>query len=295
MLQAQDKTSAGQRALFWSLRRELWENRALAIAVPAVGAVFLLGFAFYVVHLPTAMRQAGLLDPMKQRAALAYPYDIVAALLMLTGIIVATFYCLDALYGERRDRSILFWKSLPVSDLETVLSKASIPLIFMPLYIFAVTFVTQLLMLLLSSAILAASGQSVSTLWNVMEFPRMSEMLLYHLVTVHALWQAPYFGWLLLISAWARRTPFLWAFLPPIALCYLEKIIFNTTHLLALVSDRLGGGMEALVVSGTFPMDPMTQLTPLRLLSAPGLWIGLAITAACLAAAVRLRHYRGPI
>lgn len=214
---------------------------------------------------------------------------------MLTGMVVAIFYCLDALHGERRDHSILFWKSLPVSDLSTVLIKASIPLIIMPLIVFAVTVATQLLMLLLSSAILAASGQSVSALWDVMSFPRMSAMLLYHLVTVHALWQAPFFGWLLLVSAWARRTPFLWAFLPPIAICYLEKIIFNTTHLLALVTDRIGGGMEALVASGTFPMDPMTQLTPMQFLAAPGLWIGLAITAACLAGAARLRHYRGPI
>lgn len=295
MHQERGQTTAGLRALFWSLRREFWENRALLIAVPAVGALFLLGFAFYAVHLSSAMREAALLDPMKQRAALAYPYDIAAALLMLTGMVVAIFYCLDALHGERRDHSILFWKSLPVSDLSTVLIKASIPLIIMPLIVFAVTVATQLLMLLLSSAILAASGQSVSALWDVMSFPRMSAMLLYHLVTVHALWQAPFFGWLLLVSAWARRTPFLWAFLPPIAICYLEKIIFNTTHLLALVTDRIGGGMEALVASGTFPMDPMTQLTPMQFLAAPGLWIGLAITAACLAGAVRLRHYRGPI
>ena len=58
------------------------------------------------------------------------------------------FYCLDALYGERRDRSILFWKSLPVSDLTTVLSKASIPIVVLPLLTFAVTVATQLIMLL---------------------------------------------------------------------------------------------------------------------------------------------------
>ena len=190
-----------------------------------------------------------------------------------------------------------FWKSLPVSDISTVLTKASIPLIAMPLIVFAVTFALQLLMLLLSSAILAASSRrSVSrVLWDLMSFPRMSEMLLYHLVTVHALWQAPFYGWLLLISAWVRRAPFLWSFLPPIALCYLEKIVLGTTHLLGLVASRFGGGMEALFASGTFPMDPMTQLTPMRFLTAPELWIGLAITMACLIVAARFRRYRGPI
>ena len=82
------------------------------------------------------------------------------------------FYCLDALHGERRDRSILFWKSLPVSDLTTVLSKASIPLVVLPLLTFAITVATQWLMLLLSSAVLLVSGQSVATLWTQLSFFR---------------------------------------------------------------------------------------------------------------------------
>ena len=147
------------RLLYWSLRRELWESRSLYIAPLGAAVVFLLGFAMTSVHLPDKMRAAALLDPMKQREALALPYDIAAGLLMLTGMVVATFYCLDALYGERRDRSILFWKSLPVSDLITVLTKASVPLVFLPLLIFVITVTTQFIMLVLSSAILAGSGQ----------------------------------------------------------------------------------------------------------------------------------------
>ena len=124
----------------------------------------------------------------------------------------------------------------------------------------------------------------------------MSLLLLYHLVTAHGLWQWPLYGWLLLVSAWAPRAPFVWAFLPPLALCYLEKIAFNTTHFLSLLRYRLeGNGMEAITVAGTLPMNPMTQLTPLRFLSSPGLWIGLALTAVFIAAAVRMRRYRGPI
>jgi len=284
------------RHLYWTLRRELWENRSIYMAPLGVSAVFLIGFAIRAVHLPEKMRvSATMPDPMQQHADIAMPYDIAAGLLMLTGMVVAAFYCLDALYGERRDRSILFWKSLPVSDLTTVLTKAAVPLVLLPLFVFAVTFVTHLIMLLLSSAVLAASGQGAATLWNHLSFFRMSLLLLYHLLTVHALWHAPLYAWLLLVSAWARRTPFLWAFLPPVAICYLEKIAFNTTHLLSLLEYRLQGGMEALTVAGTFPMDPMTHLTPVRFVSAPGLWIGLAVTAAFLGVAVRLRRYRGPI
>ena len=122
-----------------------------------------------------------------------------------------------------------------------VLTKAAVPLVVLPLFIFAVTFVTQLIMLLLSSAVLAGSGQSPAMLWSHLSFFRMSLLLLYHLLTIHALWHAPLYAWLLLVSAWARRTPFLWAFLPPIAVCYLEKIAFNTTHLLSLLEYRLQG------------------------------------------------------
>lgn len=146
---------------------------------------------------------------------------------MLSTFVVGIFYCLDGLYGERRDRSTLFWKSLPVSDLTTVLSKSSIPLVLLPLLTFAITVVTQGIMLLLGSARLAGSGLS-QTLWSHVSLFQMSMLLLYHLVTVHALWWAPFFGWMLLVSAWARRAPFLWATLPLLAISIVERIAFNT-------------------------------------------------------------------
>ena len=116
------------------------------------------------------------------------PYDIAAGLMMLTGIIVSVFYCLDALHGERRDRSILFWKSLPVSDRTTVLAKASIPLLVVPLLTSAVAIGMYWVMLLLSSAVVLGSGQSVATLWTQVSFMQMSLLLLYHIFTAHTLW-----------------------------------------------------------------------------------------------------------
>jgi ABC-2 type transport system permease protein len=123
----------------------------------------------------------------------------------------------------------------------------------------------------------------------------MSMLLLYHLFAVHALWYAPIYAWLILVSVWARRAPLLWAFLPPIALSALEKVVFGTSYLTRLLQNRLTAGMEAFTVAGTLPMDPMTHMTPGRFLASPGLWIGLAVAAAFLAAAARLRRYRGPI
>jgi ABC-2 type transport system permease protein len=274
----------------------LWENRSIYIAPLAAAAVFLIGFLISLMYLPSRMRALPALDPAHQREAITMPYDMAAGLMMITAMIVGVFYCLDALHGERRDRSILFWKSLPVSDLTAVLAKACIPIVVLQLLAFVITFAMQLIMLLLSTAVLWANGLNAATLWTQLSFPRMSLLLLYHLVTVHALWHAPFYGWLLLVSAWARRAAFLWAALPLIAIGVVEKIAFNTSHLGSLLISRLGGGgAEAFTMPNTMPMNPMTHLTPGVYLTSPGLWLGLLFTALCLAVAVRLRRYRGPI
>jgi len=122
------------RALYWSVRRELWENRSIYLAPLAVAAVAL--FAFSISAIAGIWEKALKLDPAQASKAVTQPYDIAAGLMMLTCIIVSVFYCLDALHSERRDRSILFWKSLPVSDLTTVLAKVSIPLVVLPLLTF---------------------------------------------------------------------------------------------------------------------------------------------------------------
>jgi len=285
------------RPLYWSIRRELWEHRTVYLAPLAAAAVVMFGFLISLIRLPHRMPAILALSPEKQREALVGPYEVAAGLIMGTAFIVGFYYCLDALYAERRDRSILFWKSLPVSDLTTVLSKASIPVILQLLTV-AITVATQWIMLLLSTAVLVASGANVSSLWTQLSLFQMSLMLLYHLLTVHVLWYAPIYCWLLLVSAWSRRAVFVWAFLPPLAICVLEKLAFNTSHFVALLKYRFTGGPEAVTMtaSGGFAtINPMTHLTPGAFLISPGLWSGLALAAVFLAAAVRLRRYREPI
>ncbi len=282
------------RPLYWSVRRELWETRSIYIAPLAAGGLFLFGFLVSAAHLPAKMRSLSALDPMQQHSRLAAPYDMAAGFLMATGMIVGAFYCLDALYGERRDRSILFWKSLPVSDLTTVLAKASVPLVVLPLLAWAVTVVLQFAMLLVNSAVLAGNGLSVAALWTHLSPMQMWLMLLYHLVMVHALWHAPFYGWMLLVSSWARRAPLLWAVLPVVAVGALEALVFNSSHFFHMLGYRLSGD-EAAVAVTDWPIDPMTRLTPGHFLVSPGLWSGLIFTAICLALAVRVRRYRAPL
>ncbi len=282
------------RPLYWSVRRELWESRSIYVAPLTVAAVFLFGYLLGLVRLPGKVRAAMALDPLRQHAAIVQPYHLAVVAIMGTTFLVGLLYCLDALYGERRDRSILFWKSLPVSDRTTVLAKASIVFVVLPL-VTIVTFVaTQLVMLALGSAVLLASGLSATMLWDQVSLFQTSLMLAYHIITVHVLWYAPIYAWLILVSAWARRAPLLWAALPPLAIGIVEKLAFNTSHFGALLRDRGMGGPEAAVsMARGFSIEPMTRLMPGVFLSSPGLWLGLAVAAAFLAAAARLRRDRG--
>ena len=282
------------RPLYWSVRRELWEYHTIYIAPLAAAGVYFLGFLITVGQQVSKMRGLASLDAMHQYELLAGPYDMASGFLMATGMIVGAFYCLGTLYNERRDRSVLFWKSLPVSDTTAVLAKASVPLVILPLVLWSVTVVLQFAMLLVNSAAIAGSNQNVATLWTQLSPIMLWLMLLYHLVAVHSLWHAPFYGWMLLVSSWAKRAPFLWAVLPAIAIGVLERLIFNSSHFFQFLGYRLAGGESAVSVTD-WPLDPMTHVTAGRFLISPGLWSGLIFTAICLALAVRFRRYRSPL
>ena len=270
------------RPFYWSVRRELWENRWIYIAPLSAAALFLFGFAVSIVRMRLHNKVRWSVDQ----------YELAPALIMGTAIIVSVFYCLDALYGERRDRSILFWKSLPVSDVTAVISKLAIPILILPLISFVITVAAQLLMLMTSSVIFAGSSVNIASMWAQASFFRVPLIWLYHLVTVHGLFYAPLYAWLLLVSAWAPRAPFLWAFLPPFVIYGVEKIAFNTSYFLNTLQYRLmgpGGGMAE------HHEDFTATLIPHHFLSTPGLWSGLLVAVLFLYLTVRLRRSRGPI
>jgi len=283
-----------EHLFYWAVRRELWESRSIYIAPLAAAGLFLFGFLISAYRLRATMRTASALDPMQQHRLIAQPYTFAALLIMFVTLIVAVIYCLDALYGERRDRSILFWKSLPVSDLISVLAKASVPIVFLPLLTFVITAGTHVLMLLMSALVLLGSDGGTAGLLTHTGLPQSWLMLLYHLLVVHGLWYAPFYGWLLLVSAWARRAPFLWAGLPLLVIPMFEKVAFNTAYLGNLLGERISGG-GPLRTDVAIGLDAMGQFASDNLLVRPGLWIGLALTAIFLIAAVHLRRSHGPI
>jgi ABC-2 type transport system permease protein len=280
----------------WLIRRELWEHRSIYLAPPAAAGLVLLGFLIRLAHLPGRMKVTLALDPMAQRMAIEQPYMMAAGFLMLTVMLVGAFYCIEALHGERRDRGILFWKSMPVSDLTTVLSKMTIPVVVLPLFAFLATLAVQWTMMLLSSAVLLGSPASLAMLWSQLPIFRMSAMLLYHLLVLHGLWHAPFYAWFLMVSSWARRAPLLWAIAPPLAIGIVEKIAFNTSYFAHLLWNHLGGSPDSgSQAQGGSMADMLGHFEPVKLLSTPELWTGLILTAIFLAVAVRLRRNREPI
>jgi ABC-2 type transport system permease protein len=282
-------TFSAPRPMYWSIRRELWENRYLYIAPLAVAGFAVAGFL-----VATIGRALSTSNLAQRRAILEEPYHFTTAIIMGTAFVAGLIYCLDALHGERRDRSILFWKSLPVSDLTTVLSKASIPIVLVPALSFVLTLAAHWIMLVLSTAVLRASGMSAGALWA--QVGSSERLLLYHLVTVHMLWYAPIYAWLLLVSGWARRAVFLWAGLPALAIYTVEKLVFNSSHFAALLKYRFSGPEDfAFTEPGSRALHAMMHHNLAEFLSTPGLWTGLLAAAIFLAAAVRLRRYQAPI
>ena len=270
------------RPLYWSLRRELWENPSIVVAPAVVALVALLAFFVGTLYLP------GRLEALAAAPAdvLGESFRFASRLIVATVFVVGFFYSLDALHGERRDRSILFWKSLPVSDRLTVLSKASVPLVVLPLIAFVAIHVVEGAMLALGLAALTVRGLEVEPGWSLVPAVFEPLSLLYELV-VMALWHAPIYGWLLLVSGWARRSTLLWAVLPPIGLCIAERIAFGSSSLAPLLTGRFTGYLVR-----AYRADAPD---PVRFIASPGLWVGLAIAAGFLTAAVWLRRHREPI
>ena len=279
------------RLLYWSVRRELWENRSIYLAPLIVAVVVLVGFVLGARRLTDAVRAIDLLDRAQQTDMLTKPLAVTAIPIIVTASLVAIFYCLDALHGERRDRSILFWKSLPVSDRVTVLSKVLVPLVIVPVVACLTSMVLQVVVLLVGSAFLVASGLDVTVLWTGLPLFRLWGALIYGVAGL-ALWHAPIYAWLLLVSGWAKRSTFLFAVLPPLALCLVEKIAFDTAVAWSLLKDRLFGfAFDGFDFEGHREAAP----DPLALLATPGLWIGLVVAVVLVAATIWFRRYRQPI
>ena len=222
---------------------------------------------------------------------------------------VVFFYCLGALYDDRKDRSVLFWKSLPLSDRDTVVSKALSALVVAPLVATAAALVTMVgFLLLISLVVLAHGGNPYTLVWGPGS-PLEVVAKLIAAVPVYAMWALPTVGWLMLCSAWARSKPFLWAVMIPvfagIFVAWFDIMnLFNLDtawffqHVVArsLLSVFPGFWLTAsdsLQINGPDAVGDILSLShTYSVLKSPQLWIGAVAGIAMLVGAIRLRRWR---
>ena len=283
------------RTFLWQVRRELWEHRALWIAPLAVAAFAMLVQLGAALTASDAGRAAALANPDGARE-FQILYSAMIGSIVIAGLLVGVLYSLDALQGERRDRSILFWKSLPVSDSMTVLSKAAVPLVVGPLIVFPIVVVSTLTMMGLQSLVWSLDGFDARQLWARVDLPFQWLALLYGLPFM-ALWNAPVYAWILLASAWSRRLAFLWAAAPFAAMLMVEHLALHHTPAHWLLERRIGGGVLqpwSANGEGTVWVERLSDLDPARIWSLPGLWAGVLLAGLFLYAATRIRRSRTP-
>ena len=280
---------------YWSVRRELWEHRSVWLAPLSVAILVIVAFG---IGSMGHLQVSGFANiPLEKKLVLvAAPFSLAASVVLVTAFVLGAFYSLDALNAERKDRSILFWKSMPVSDATTVLSKAVIPVAVIPLIALAIALGLQALLLVVGGIVFKAKGIDAGPVYDMLPLGQIALSLAYG-VMVHALWYAPAYALFLLASV-ATRRPLLWIVVPAVVVQVLEKVAFNTGFSGEFIKWRVLGAMsEAFKASSGMreQMPSVAQLDPARFFSSMGLWLGLVAAAIFIFAAIRLRRRQEPL
>jgi ABC-2 type transport system permease protein len=283
----------------WLVRREFWENRAIWIVPSVIGAALVLGALFGRVDVedivsPDAGHAVG--------GTVLFAFGVTFFIVM--GI-YSSWYLLDCLHADRKDRSVLFWKSLPISDTQTVLTKLFVGSIAIPVVYFLAADIASLLMAFVVSVRVRSSIGSA--FWHADVWLQLQLLWLYVIVTC-AIWYLPLAGWLMVVSAWAKRALILWATLPPLALYVCERWFLGSRYVGQVLIDRSVGyvphafrdftnhtGWETTTIGHDAiktPANIWQMINPGDFLSSPDTWIGAAVGAALIYAAIQLRTRR---
>ncbi len=316
--------------LKWLLKREYWEHKggffwapvvvATLIAVLSIGSM-LYGVAagndkgiFHMggrdhVSLNTALSAVTEADKAEFAAGLAVGYPAFAMPVLMTLGFVVFFYCLGNLFDERKDRSILFWKSLPISDRESVTSKALMALVAGPVIAIGIAFALSLLVMFSLMSLAAMNGLNLfgAVLGNSDFYLVFIQLLSY--IPIYVLWALPTVGYLMFVSAWAKSKPFLWAVGVPVIggviLGWISMLTGSNIELdkywqlvaRGLVSVFPGSWIPFFNEGNGANVDSHNLLGTVMsntygLLGTANLWIGVLIGVAFLFGAVKMRRYR---
>jgi len=294
------------------LKREIWEHRSIWVTPAAISIIVTLGLIAALVFASKfaaeldmaifgAQNLAG--DPERNAALtgffLATSWVFIVALAILT-----VFYCLDSLYAERKDKSILFWRSLPVTDAETVISKLITAIVVLPVVTVIGIIATHIVNLLITSIWVAMKGGDVGLLiWgSVSLIDNWSAAFI--VVLACGIWMSPFIGWFLLVSAYTKRSPLLMAFMPLILIGLLEGIVLRS-HVFAENVLARGDGLPIFrtadiqeffdqeqwrIVEGATSL--LARLDVVQFLTSPAMWAGILVCGLLSTGAIYVRRFR---
>ncbi len=303
------------------IRREFWENkgafRTTPLVIGGIYIAFLLMSIFTTAHFDNEMytfREAiRLLAEQTPEFRATHGHEFLlgsSVFFTLVLSFVVFFYLLGALYDDRKDRSILFWKSLPASDTLTIASKLLAAMVLAPLIFWVVFILTQIVMAVIASIMVLSVGENPWTLFLSVVNPLRSWGILLVSYLASSIWFLPMYAWLLLVSSFAPRIPLLFAVLPPVVfailqvwIAFLKTFTFNASLFgligewvsnspaILSVGEHDGKGILGLGFPLTKDFDHAVTLGNIfdRLFSTQML-AGLVVTAVFLALALWLRH-----
>lgn len=295
------------------LKRELWEHRAIYVTPAAIALIVTLGvlamllFASgFAKELDIAIFGAQNIAGDTERKAMLTAFFLGTSSLFVFALAILTvFYCLDSLYAERKDKSILFWRSMPVTDAETVISKLLTAVVVIPLAACIAIMLTHVINLAVTSLWVSIKGGDASLLiWgSVPLFDNWTAAFI--VIMASGIWMSPFIGWFLFVSAWTKRSPFLTAFMPLVLLPLIEWIVLRTHVFAEVVLDR----NNAMPIFNRIDLEEffdddhwregaqeMTSLLSYidvtRFLTSPAMWAGLLVCGLLVTAAIYVRRYR---
>ncbi len=295
---------------FALLKREVWEHRSIWMTPAVIALVITLGtltgllsISNYAEVVDMGIVGAQNVDDMAIRAGLTAAFSVITGIFAVGAGIVMIFYSLDSLYSERKDKSILFWRSLPITDAETVVSKLLTAVVVIPAVALAGTFAAHLIFMVVSSLwIMWEGGNPGHLIWRAAPVFDVwaSGILTAYTVTI---WLSPFIGWFLFVSAYTKRSPLLMAFLPLIILPLLEQAILPTSFLARAIGERLTGiplsgiDFEEVFDDKVFenhehPVSIMSVLDLGRFFSSPSVWAGIVVCGLLVTAAIYVRRFK---
>lgn len=303
---------------YWTLaKREVWEHKSLWIVPIVVACLVVLGSLYGGVSLIVAAHR-GVITVNNigvvggdARGGLHVAMLAMAGFFNVVMLFMVWFYLMDSLYADRKDRSVLFWRSMPVSDTATVLSKLFTGMVTAPAFMFMLVVITEVIAGIIFTI---AAGVVGVNLFHEAFYPGtiiLNWILLAFALIQQSLWLLPYWGWFLLCSAWAKKLVLAWAVLIPLGVILLELIVFRSHYLSDSILGHIGrgvmliGGYQFSNTHGNFQtgvhmFGPPGQTvisfgSVAHMFALPEMWIGVGIGIIFILGAIWLRRHRSEI